>query len=240
MKVGWQFGEPLVIEDDTQYRRRPDRIRKILTCSQGKVLDRFPYSVSNHVKEDKKETDDGGQLMYKDNNPRKGDRAQILHKSGKNSKIGAMLVVKKNLFKLRKEKMTKEALGRAVVDKGKRCKVRETKKVVVEDGLMEAQQNICLRFRMGLEFGVMDREKECPTSKFSKGLIGRVSALEMGVLRGPTNPSQFERNGVIINGVGGNSHEKVVRESGLVPISVNVLDTAARLPMVLPCTKLLL
>ncbi|KAK0602858.1 hypothetical protein LWI29_037593 [Acer saccharum] len=84
---------------------------------QGTPYAIFP--VSNHVKEDKKATDDGRQLMYKDNKPRKGDRAQILHKSGKNRKMGAMLAVKKNLFKLRKEKVTKEALSRGVVDKGK-------------------------------------------------------------------------------------------------------------------------
>ena len=70
----------------------------------------------------------------------------------------------------------------------------------------------------------MDREKEDPTSEFSKGLMGRVSALEMGVLRGPKNPSQFERNGVMSNTVGGNSHEELVKESGLVSISVKVLD----------------
>ena len=82
---------------------------------------------------------------------------------------------------------------------------------------------MCLRFRTGLEFGVVDSEKEHPTSEFSKGLIGRVSALEVGVLRDPTDPSQFERNGLISNRVGGNSHEELVRESGLVPIYVNVI-----------------
>ncbi|KAI9186112.1 hypothetical protein LWI28_013894 [Acer negundo] len=149
----------------------------------------FPYSVSDHVKEDKKETDHGGQLMYKDNKLRKGDKAQILHKSGKNSKMGAMLVVKKNLFKLRKEKVTKEALGRGDVDKGKRRKVRETK---------------------SFYFG-----SEC--------------------FRGPTDLSQFERNGVISNRVGGNSHEELVRESSLVPIFVKFLDNAVGLPMVPSC-----
>ncbi|KAI9192636.1 hypothetical protein LWI28_025812 [Acer negundo] len=87
----------------------------------------FPYSVSDYVKEDKKEIDDSGQLMYKVKKPRKGDGVQILHKSGKNNKIGVMLAVKKNLFKLRKEKMTEVALGRGAIDKGKRSKVRETK-----------------------------------------------------------------------------------------------------------------
>ncbi|KAK1550358.1 hypothetical protein Q3G72_017836 [Acer saccharum] len=99
MKVGWQFGEPLVIEEDTQSRRRLDK---------GRFLAMVPQDRSDHVKKDKKETDDGGQLMYKDNKPRKGDGAQILHKSRKNIKMRAMLAVKKNLFKLRKEKVTKK------------------------------------------------------------------------------------------------------------------------------------
>ncbi|KAK1583948.1 hypothetical protein Q3G72_028506 [Acer saccharum] len=136
MKVGWQFGEPLVIEEDTQSRRRLDKGRFLAMVPQDRFLglipigiqanlnsypDKenfdlfsrkgvglFPYFGSDHVKKDKKETDDGGQLMYKDNKPRKGDGAQILHTSRKNIKMRAMLAVKKNLFKLRKEKVTKK------------------------------------------------------------------------------------------------------------------------------------
>ena len=63
------------------------------------------------------------------------------------------------------------------------------------------------------------------------------SALEVGALRGPTDPPQFERHGVISYRVGGNSHEELVRGSGLVPISVKVLDNATRLPMVPPCSS---
>ncbi|TXG51157.1 hypothetical protein EZV62_023681 [Acer yangbiense] len=109
--------------------------------------------------------------MYKDKKPRKGDRVQILHKSGKNSKLGAMLVVKKNLFKLRKEKVIGVALGRGVVDKGKRCWVRESK-VIVEKNIF-SNGKLGLRNRMGLDRG-KDGEKG-------------------GVLRGSTYPFKFDR-----------------------------------------------
>ncbi|KAK0577674.1 hypothetical protein LWI29_036878 [Acer saccharum] len=194
---------PLGIQTDLN--SYPDKENFDLCSRKGVGL--FPYSVSDHVKEDRKETDDGRQLMYKDNNPRKGDGAQILHKSGKNSKMGAMLAVKKNLFKLRKEKVTEEALGRGDVDKGKRWKRRCLDRGEdCEEGSSSSSIDSALRRGLFLYLQLL-------RGKSSNMVFKEVADFKDGPLI--SKKTMFSSKGPLLNKEGISLGQEVVVEDGL-------------------------
>ncbi|KAK3193094.1 hypothetical protein Dsin_024404 [Dipteronia sinensis] len=201
MQLGWQFGEPLAVEEDTQARKRLD-IRRFLVliphdrqCHEKINVEMSDYSFEVQISEDSVPVDSSWLESYLGLFPTSfqinlnslpveeisalssmKDETFLLAKCGEKE---SKLAVRKNPFKLSKDRLAEIALDGGDVVSGKRCRFRDKGVSDVKGGMF-----------CGKEM------KELPSKYFASSNSNRGSFLDFQQLMGESinDISQQEGN----------------------------------------------
>ncbi|KAK3227022.1 hypothetical protein Dsin_006884 [Dipteronia sinensis] len=155
IKIGWLLGEPLLVEEDTFFKKRFDRGRVLVLIPLNQFCPNKIKVTVEHGVEAKGGPEVGGQLKGND----KGDRDQFSLDSGNDSKMVDRLAVNHNVFKSKEEKLAVMALDIGIADRGKNCGVRDIKEKAMYPRLPSSSNDkVDFEIRKGLDCGVAGAE----------------------------------------------------------------------------------